>query len=140
MNASIVREIMTPDPLTIELNEPVAAAAKAMRDHDIGPVLVTEQGQLRGMLTDRDIVVRAVASGKDPQQCTVGEICTCDPVTVEVDAPVEQAIELMRREAIRRVPVVENNRPVGILSIGDLAIERDSDSALADISQAPPNN
>jgi CBS domain-containing protein len=90
-------------------------------------------------LTDRDVVVRAVAEGRDPKSIKVGEIVSEDVATVTPDEPVDKVVSLMREKAIRRVPVVDGGRPVGIVSLGDLAVERDSKSALADISAAEPN-
>jgi CBS domain-containing protein len=100
---------------------------------------VEDDGQVRGIVTDRDIVVRAVADGRDPASTTLGEVGSTDVVALSPDDTVERAVEIMRQKAIRRVPVVEGGRAVGIVSIGDLAAERDPDSALADISSARPN-
>jgi CBS domain-containing protein len=112
-----------------------------MRDADIGPVIVTGAGDHElGILTDRDIVTRVVADGRDPDSVTLGELATWDPTCVSPNDPVERAITLMRGNAIRRLPVVEDGKPVGVISLGDLAIDRDPDSALADISRATPNN
>jgi CBS domain-containing protein len=94
-----------------------------------------------GILTDRDITLRAIADGRDPSRTRVGEICTSDPTTLNPEDGVGDAIELMREKDVRRLPVVDGGgAPVGILSIGDLAIERDRESVLADISAAAPNN
>jgi CBS domain-containing protein len=131
---------MTSDLVQLASSAPLAEAARRMRDADIGDVIVTEDGTMCGVVTDRDIVVRAIAEGKDPQSATLGEICSHEVVTVSADDSVERAIELMRERAVRRLPVVDGGSPVGIVSIGDLAIERDSDSALADISAASGNN
>jgi CBS domain-containing protein len=111
-----------------------------MSQDDIGAVLVTEQGRVSGILTDRDIVVRGVAEGRDPAATRVSEVCTSDPVTLTVDQNVEDAIRLVREQDVRRIPVVQDGRPAGIVSIGDLAIERDPDSALADLSSEPSNS
>jgi CBS domain-containing protein len=114
-------------------------AARVMRDSDIGDVIVIEGGSVCGIVTDRDIVVRGIASGKDPATTRLGEICSKDVTTMSSDTPVEEAVRLMRDRAIRRLPVVDGDRPVGVVSLGDLAVERDPSSALADISEAPPN-
>jgi CBS domain-containing protein len=110
-----------------------------MRDSDIGEVIVVEGGNLFGIVTDRDIVVRGIASDKDPSTTRLDEICSRDLATVSSDTPVEDAVRIMRDKAIRRLPVVEAGKPVGVVSIGDLAVERDPVSTLADISKAPPN-
>jgi CBS domain-containing protein len=134
-----LKDLMTPNPLTVSTDTPVVDAARHMRDEGIGDVIVTDGDTVQGIVTDRDIVVRAVADGLDTSTTTVGEICSTDLTTLSPDAKVEEAVTLMRERALRRLPVVENGKPVGIVSIGDLAIERDEDSALADISAAPPN-
>ena len=134
-----IREVMTPNPVTIPADMSAADAARLMRDRDLGDVLVMEQDRVMGIITDRDIVVRVVASAQDPANVKVGDICSKELYTVEHTATVEEVIELMRGNAVRRVPVMDGVCPVGIVTIGDLAIERDRDSALADISAAPPN-
>jgi CBS domain-containing protein len=83
-------------------------------------------------------VIRCIAEGADPSTTRLGEVISSELVAVAPDDPVERAIELMRERAIRRLPVVEGGKPVGVVSIGDLAVERDAESALADISQEPP--
>ena len=102
--------------------------------------IVNDNGRLQGMITDRDIVVRAVAEGRDPSSTKVGDVATREVQTLTPDSSVDDAIKLVREQNVRRIPVVEDGRPAGIVSIGDLAIERDTDSALADISSEPPNN
>ena len=134
-----IREVMTPNPVTIPADMSAADAARLMRDRDIGDVLVMDQDRVTGIITDRDIVVRAVAAGQDPAKVKVGDICSKELHTVEHTATVEEVIELMRGKAVRRAPVMDGVCPVGIVTIGDLAIEHDRESALADISAAPPN-
>jgi drug/metabolite transporter (DMT)-like permease/CBS domain-containing protein len=138
MLPTTVQEVMTPDPVTIEASSPVGYAAKAMRDHDVGAVVVTNGDELRGIVTDRDIVVRALADGPDPMDVRVDEVATQrDLRTLQPQDPIDDAALAMREAAVRRLPVVEDGRVVGIVSLGDLAIERDPRSALADISSAP---
>ncbi|MGW0189911.1 CBS domain-containing protein [Streptomyces sp. NPDC003362] len=134
-----VRDIMTADPVTVEPQTSVAAVARIMRDEDIGVVLVTEGDDLRGLVTDRDLVVRSISEGGDPEQTTVAGACSEDLFTLRPDEDLDNAIQLMREHAVRRVPVVEQGHPVGIVSLGDLAMERDPGSALGDISVARPN-
>lgn len=135
-----IRDVMTPNPCTISPDASVMDAAQVMRGSDIGDVIVLEEDRLFGILTDRDIVVRALAEGADPETTAVGDICSRDLTTIEPRASVGQAVRLMREKAIRRLPVVdENGYVLGIVSIGDVAVERDRHSALADISAAPPN-
>jgi CBS domain-containing protein len=131
---------MTQDPECVSGDTTVADAAKIMRDKDFGAVLCMDGDEVSGLLTDRDIAVRVVAEGKDPDSVTVGDAATKDIQTLSPDDSVEDAIKLVREKNVRRVPVVEGAKPVGIVSIGDLAMERDQDSALADISSEPANN
>jgi CBS domain-containing protein len=134
-----VSDLMTRGPVTMPLEATLDEAARIMRDRGIGDVLVTAEGKLCGMLTDRDIVIRAVAENRDLGRTALGEVCTAQVVTINADDDAALAIELMRRRAIRRLPVVAGGLPVGIVSLGDLAIEHDEQSALSDISKAPPN-
>jgi CBS domain-containing protein len=134
-----VRDVMTRDPVTVSKDAPIVEAARLMRDRGIGDVIVTDGDAAQGIVTDRDIVIRGVAEGADPAQLRVEQVVTGDLAAVGPDDPVDRAIHLMRDRAIRRVPVVESGKPVGVVSIGDLAVERDPDSALADISEEPPN-
>ena len=138
--AQSIRDVMTENPEVVSCDTTVADAAKRMRDKDFGGVLCTEGDQLKGFLTDRDIALRVVAEGKDPSSTTVEDVATTDLHTLSPDDSVEDAIKLVREHNVRRVPVVEGAKPVGIVSIGDLALERDKDSALADLSAASPNN
>jgi len=135
-----VRDAMTPDPRTVDAGATVTEAAKEMGDGDVGSILVTEAGTLSGIVTDRDIVVRAVAEGRDPDETRVGDVCTADPQTLSPDDDLGDAVGHVKASNVRRLPVVEDGKPVGILSLGDLAERLDPESALADISAAPANN
>lgn len=136
-----LRDVMTPHPTVCTPDTTAAEAAALMRDQDIGDVLVVGDGSgTLGIVTDRDIVTRAVASGRDPKKVHVGEICTPNVATVKLDTPIETVIRLMSDKAVRRIPVVDGTQPVGIVALGDLAVERDPSSLLGDISAAPPNN
>lgn len=138
--AERIRDVMTPKPQALPQDTTGREAAEAMRANDIGDVIVVdEKGGLVGILTDRDIVVRMVAEGRDPRATRIGDIASRDLTAVSPDESIARAVQLMREKAIRRLPVVEKKKVVGIVSIGDLALERDPDSALADISAAPPN-
>jgi CBS domain-containing protein len=134
-----IHDVMTPNPVSLPGTASVHEAARAMRDQDIGDVIVLENNQICGIVTDRDIVVRAVAEMRDPAATTLADICSHALTTVSPDDSIAQAVRLMREKAIRRLPVVEGGRAVGIVSLGDLAIERDPESALGEISAAPPN-
>jgi CBS domain-containing protein len=137
--ARTVEQIMTRDPRTVDATGTIADAARKMRDADIGDVVVVESGQVAGIVTDRDIVIRGVADGLDPDSTAVSDICTTAVETLEPDTSVDDAVRLMRENDIRRLPVTKDGRPVGIVSLGDLAVEREPDSALADISAASPD-
>jgi len=138
--AQLVRELMAEPVVTVTADATLTDAARMMRDADIGDVIVVKKTKPVGMLTDRDIVVRGVAENRTPGTVTAGEICTTDVVSVAPDAEISQAIALMRRAAVRRLPVTEMGELVGVLSLGELAIERDETSVLADISSAEPNS
>jgi CBS domain-containing protein len=138
--AQSIREVMTSDPRTVSASATLEDAAREMGRDEIGAVLVEEGGSLTGILTDRDIVVRAIAEHRDPASTKVGDVATRDVTALTPDQSVDDAIKLVREKNVRRIPVVQNGRPAGIVSIGDLAIERDTDSALADISSEPSNN
>jgi CBS domain-containing protein len=135
----LVRDVMTPNPIMLLESATVQSAALAMREADVGDVVVMNGDAVSGILTDRDIVVRFVADGDDPAEVSIGEICSPVVTHVQTDDPVDQAIELMRENAIRRLVVMNRDRPVGIVSLGDLALARDPHSVLAEISASPPN-
>jgi CBS domain-containing protein len=135
-----IREVMTADPRTIEADAPVAEAAQVMRDADVGSLVVVEGKDVCGIVTDRDIVVRAVADGRDLKQTHVADVCSRELTTLDPTDSVEDAVKLMRQKAVRRLPVLaENGRPVGIVALGDLAVERETDSTLGDISASRSN-
>ncbi|WP_330330252.1 CBS domain-containing protein [Streptomyces sp. NBC_00536] len=134
-----VHEVMTGNPVTVEQRTSVAEAARVMRDAGIGDVLVVADGRLLGILTDRDIVVRVLADGRDPAATDVRAVCTTGPVTVGPDDGVDRALDLMRRHALRRLPVrTGDGELVGIVALGDLEVERDPGSPLSSISAAEP--
>lgn len=130
---------MTRDPRTVDASDTILDAARVMRDADIGDVVVMEDGQITAIVTDRDMVVRGVAEGRDPESTSVSDVCTTGVETIEPEASVDDALNLMREKDIRRLPVAKKGRPVGIISLGDLAVEREPDSTLADISAASPD-
>jgi len=136
--AEKIREVMTKDPVVLEASTNVTDAAKAMRDRQIGSVLVRKNGNLCGIVTDRDLVVRCLADDIDPHAESLEKLCSTELATLEADASIDEAVDLMRQRKIRRVPVVDGGAPVGIVSLGDLAEERDPKSALGQISSAPP--
>ncbi|WP_037577091.1 CBS domain-containing protein [Phaeacidiphilus oryzae] len=138
--AQTVAEVMTRQPATVGRDDTVAKAAQLMREYGTGDVLVVDGGSLVGIVTDRDIVTRVVAENGGSSE-PVSKACSSAGIaSIGSTADVEQAVALMRDKAVRRLPVVDNGKPVGVVSLGDLAIERDPRSGLADISSAPPNS
>ncbi|MFF0016582.1 CBS domain-containing protein [Streptomyces sp. NPDC005374] len=140
MTAELVRDVMTPGVVAVRPDASLVEAARLMRAQDIGDVVVADGQRVVGLLTDRDITVRAVAEGVDPLTVSARSVCTPDPVTVAPGDPVTQAAALMRAHAVRRLPVIEDGMPVGMVSLGDIAEARDPGSALADISRAGPED
>jgi CBS domain-containing protein len=135
-----IKEVMTPNPTTLPLSATAEDAAVRMRDENIGDVLIVDdQGLICGIVTDRDIALQVVASGADPKALRLEHIGTKEVTTLPPDATLEKASSLMRERAVRRLPIVDKGKPVGVVSLGDLAIERDPSSALAQISSAPPD-
>jgi CBS domain-containing protein len=134
-----VNEVMTADPRTVAPEDSLVDAARHMREGDVGAVVVVQEGRASGIVTDRDIVVRAIADGRDPNTTRVADVASEATVTVTHDQQVTEAARLMREHDIRRLVVVQDGRPAGIVSIGDLAVALDDESALADISAASPN-
>lgn len=134
-----IRDLMTSDPIVLDADATVAEAARCMREQDVGDVLVRRDGKLCGIVTDRDLVVRSLAGDDDPRHQVLADLCSQPLLTLPPDAGVEQAMQLMQDHAVRRIPIVEDDEPVGIVSLGDLAIARDRRSCLGEISAAPPN-
>lgn len=136
--ASTVNDVLTPDPLTIDVSQTVRSAAELMRGADTGSLVVTDGNQVVGLVTDRDLVVRVLATGGGADD-EVREACSTQLVTVAPTDDIADAARLMAEYAVRRLPVVAGSELVGIVSIGDLAVERDPDSALGGISAKEPN-
>lgn len=134
-----VREIMV-EPVSIPTDTSLVEAARLMRNSALGDLIITDGQRLRGVVTDRDIVVRGLAEARSPSDTTVVDVGSADLVTVTPDDDLDTAIELMRANAVRRLPVVEDGGVlVGVITLGDAALDRDSGSALADIVAAEPN-
>ena len=119
--AKSVRDAMTENPRSIGASESVVDAARLMREEDIGSLPVTDDDQLLGMITDRDITTRVVSEAADPKTTSAGDVCSRDVISVEADKDHEEAVALMARHQIRRLPVVESGRLVGILAQADIA-------------------
>jgi CBS domain-containing protein len=139
LTTQTVHDVMTRKLTTLPMRASVHDAARAMRDANIGDVLVVDDGNLCGIVTDRDLVIRALAEGREPASTTLADICSEELSTVSPTDSIDHAVQLMRQKALRRLPVVENGHPVGIVSLGDLAQNRDPQSTLGEISAAPPN-
>ena len=133
-----VADVMTPAPTTIDRTETLQAAARLMAEESVGALVVTTGATAVGIVTDRDLVVRGLGAGLGGD-ATVNQVTSDKVLTIGHTDPVGTAVEVMRAAAVRRAPVLDGDVLVGILSIGDLAVERDPDSALADISRATPN-
>jgi len=116
-----IKEVMTRDVRACEPYATVADAAKVMAQEDVGPVPIVEEGRLVGIVTDRDIVVRVVAEGRDPNATTVKEIASTELVTVAPDDDLDEALHLLAERQVRRLPVVEGDRLVGIVAQADIA-------------------
>lgn len=127
-----LREVMTANPTTVAPTATIQEAARIMRDRDTGVVPVVENGKPVGLVTDRDIVVRAVAEGGDGAERPVREIASTNLVTVTPDMSTEEAAELMAERQVRRVLVCEGDRLVGVASIGDLAVKEGRDSRMGE--------
>jgi len=137
MNAK-VRDVMTPGPIRVDYYQSIGDAARTMRDWGVGAVLVVHEQSLRGLVTDRDLVVRAVAESRTPDE-PVGPLSSGDLIGVNAEDDVSVAARLMREHAVRRLPVIENGQVAGIVSIGDLALQDDPASVLSLVSQAHPS-
>jgi CBS domain-containing protein len=124
--AQSIRDLMTANPCSIDAEKPVAYAAKMMRDEDVGLAPIVEGDKLIGTLTDRDIAVRVVAEGKDPNQTKVREVASTNLVTIDPQQDLEEALRLMAKHQVRRLPVVEEDgRLVGVVAQADVAREGD---------------
>jgi len=138
-----VREIMSAAPVCMAASESVSAAARAMKERGIGTVLVLSGGQLSGLVTDRDITIRVLAENRDPGTTCLGDICSGELAVLSPDDDVATSIRIVRDRAVRRLPVIADGTPVGVVSIGDLASDQDQDqdqrSARSEISAAWPD-
>src|SRR6266567_8403441 len=139
MAAQTVQEIMTTDVVRMQVDTTLIEAARVMRDRESGDVVVVDNDRLVGVVTDRDIVVRAVADGLAPDSTTLGAIVSKELVTVRPEDTTLDVARLMRDRAVRRVLVSDDQGLVGIVSIGDLAVDLDPESVLGGISGAEPN-
>ena len=128
-----VRDVMTPGPIGVDYDQSVGEAARAMRDWGVGAILVVSNGSLYGLVTDRDLVVRAVAEERGADE-PVGPLSSANLIGVDADAGVHEAMRLMRQHGVRRLPVLEGGQVAGIVSLGDLAMQDEPDLAFAQLS------
>jgi CBS domain-containing protein len=119
-----VRDVMTPGPIGVDYGQSIADAARAMRDWGVGAVLVVRDQALYGLVTDRDLVIRGVAESVGPDE-PVGPLSSGDLIGVDADDDTAIAVRLMRERAVRRLPVIDDGQVVGVVSLGDLALEDD---------------
>jgi CBS domain-containing protein len=135
--ATRVRDVMMLHPHALRADSTLREAAKEMREAGITSIIVTKDGAICGIVTDRDIVLRAVAQGKGPET-QLADVCTRFIVTLSPDTEIDEAARLMRDRAVRRLPVEEDGRPVGIVSLVDLALEQRDYSVLSQLSAQAP--
>jgi signal-transduction protein with cAMP-binding, CBS, and nucleotidyltransferase domain len=128
-----VRDVMTPGPIGVDYDQSVGEAARAMRDWGVGAILVVSNGSLYGLVTDRDLVVRAVAEERGADE-PVGPLSSANLIGVDADADVHEAMRLMRQHGVRRLPVLEDGQVAGVVSLGDLAMQDEPDLAFAQLS------
>jgi len=127
--AKKVRDAMTAEPRTAEPTLSLAEAAQLMKDEDVGSLPIVEEGRLVAVLTDRDIVVRAVAEGVDAKAAMIGDVASRDPVTVESEQDLDEALILMACHQVRRLPVVQGDRLIAVLAQADIAQEANAKQA-----------
>jgi len=132
-------ELMNTNLVLLDAEKPAIEGAKQMRDQNVGNVLVTREGELCGIVTDRDLVVRCMADEQDGRTMRLGSFCSKELVTLTKDSSIADAVKVMSERGIRRIPVVEGKKPIGIVSLGDLALSQDRNSALGQISASRPN-
>jgi CBS domain-containing protein len=141
--AKVARDVMTPDAECIGENESLLDAAKKMAGRGYGAMPICGQdNRLKGMLTDRDIVVKALAQGKDPASTRAGELGEGKPVTIGADDSLEETLRTMAQYKVRRLPVIDGHDLVGIVAVADVARQLNDDRAKGDlieaISEGPP--
>jgi CBS domain-containing protein len=123
-----IKDVMTENPVSCEPQASVTEAAKVMAREDVGPVPVVEGNRLVGLVTDRDLIVRVLAEGRDPQGTTVGEVASTDLVTLSPEQDLDEALQLLARHQVRRLPVVDGGKLVGIVAQADVARHGDDKS------------
>jgi CBS domain-containing protein len=134
--AKRVRDAMTEDPRSIGASEPVVDAARLMREQHVGSLPVTDNEKLVGMITDRDITTRVVAEAADPKMISVGDVYSRDLISIEPDQDLDEALRLMARHQVRRLPVVESGSLVGIVAQADIALRENEKKKTGELVEA----
>jgi CBS domain-containing protein len=134
-----ITELMQTDVARVDPHASLREAARLMRDKDVGDVVVAEGTQLRGIITDRDLAIRGIAESLDPETAEVGDLASAEVKTLTPSHSVDDAIALMRDASVRRIPVIDDGSVVGVISLGDIARERERESVPGEISGAPAN-
>lgn len=120
---TVARDLMTPDPTCVREDQTLAEAARMLRDLDVGSLPICgNDDRLKGMLTDRDIVVKCIAAGGDPKTATAGSLAEGKPVTIGADDDIREALEMMQQYQVRRLPVIDGHDLVGVISQADVAL------------------
>jgi CBS domain-containing protein len=134
-----VKDVMTKDVATLNPDDTIERAAQLMKQYNVGSIPVCDSEKVIGMITDRDIAVRSVAQGENGKNQKVREIMSSNPVIINSETDIHDAARIMSERQVRRLPVVENNNIVGIVAIGDIAVESklvdDAGEALSSISE-----
>ena len=138
--AKTIADVMTKNPVAMSAESSVLDAAKDMSDFKIGSVVVMETDRPRGIVTDRDITVKAVATGGDPSTTRLAEICSHDLAAVRSDQSIEDAVKVMKSHDVKRVVVMTDSKLAGIVSLGDLTSRGLGEDVQDDLSKAEPNN
>lgn len=140
VEGELVGSVMTRQPVTVDAAATIHEAARRMRDADVGDVVVIERGRVAGILTDRDIVVRVIAERRDPLATACGHVASRNLSCVAPSTSIPDAVMLMGRQSVRRLPVVDGGRLAGIIGLADLALEREPGSLIATLGAAPASD
>lgn len=127
------KDIMTTDLITLDMNSTCGEASQKMRDFNIGDVLIKNGDSLDGIITDRDIAVRCIAENMNPWETFLSDIATLDPLTATPQTPIHDCSEIMSQNQVRRLPIIENDQLVGIVSLGDLAVDAPVESDIEEV-------
>ena len=138
--AIMMRDLMSPAPASLTAADSVYAAARAMREHGPGTVLVLTDGKVSGIVTDHDIAVRVLAENRDPRATCLGDICSRDAAVLTPGDHVEAAARLVRERGARRIPILHQGIAVGVVCAADLTLEPEETAMLSAVAAAPPGS